>query len=54
MKECNNTPWDSSLNSYLWLFKHYNQYQLVQKIIKDLKFDNLKKISKMVKYYCQK
>lgn len=52
MKECNNKPWDSSLNSYLWLFKHYKQYQLVQKIIKDLKFDNLKKISKMVKYYC--
>lgn len=52
MKNCNNMPWDSSLNSYLWLFKHYNQYQLVKKIIKDLKFDNLKKISKMVKQYC--
>lgn len=51
MKECNYTPSEESLNSYLWLFIHYKQYKLVQKIIKNIKFDNMKRISDLVKYY---
>lgn len=51
MKECNYLPSEESLNSYLWLFIHYKQYKFVQKIMKNIKFDNMKKISDLVKYY---
>lgn len=51
MKECNYTPSEESLNSYLWLFMHYKQYKLVQKIMRDVKFDKMKRISDLAKYY---
>lgn len=51
MKECNYTPSEESLNSYLWLFMHYKQYKLVQRIMRDVKFDNMKRISDLAKYY---
>lgn len=51
MKECNCMPWEESLNSYLWLFKHYKQYKLVQRIMKNVKFDGMRRISDLVKYY---
>lgn len=51
MKECNYMPNEQSLNSYLWLFIHYKQYKLVQKIMWNIKFDNMKKISDLINYY---
>ena len=51
MKECNYMPSEECLNSYLWLFIKYKQYHLIQKIMKNIKFDNMKRISDLVKYY---
>lgn len=51
MRECNYMPSEESLNSYLWLFIKYKQYRLIQKIMKNVKFDNMKRISDLVKYY---
>lgn len=53
MRECNREPWESSLNSYLWLFIHYNQYNLVKKFMSKIKLTNIKRLSEIVKYYQQ-
>ncbi len=51
MKECNYMPSEECLNSYLWLFMNYKQYKLVHKIIKNVKFDNMERVSNLIKYY---
>lgn len=49
--ESNYKPSEWCLNSYLGLFLRYKQYRLVQKIIKNIKYDNIKKKSKIIEYY---
>lgn len=51
LKNCNYAPNESVLNSYLWLFSHCNQYRLVSKIMKNVKFYNMKNLSDLVRYY---
>lgn len=51
MKQCNYMPSEECLNSYLWLFIHYKQYKFVQKIMRNVKFDNMKRVSDLAKYY---
>lgn len=52
MRLCHYQPNNvASINSYLWLFIHYNQYKLVSHIVQKLDFSKLPKISHLIKYY---
>ena len=51
LKECDYMPTEECLNSYLWLFIGYKQYNLIKRIMGNVKFDNMKRISDLVKYY---
>lgn len=53
LKETNNYPSRESLDSFIWLMMHYNNYKLIRKFLHQIGEDNVRDISKFASKFLE-